>query len=364
MTKRILFVGDLAPHCRTFQRYRALCDLGFDVRDVSSSPTGYVPGVTPESFWYKVFFKLRRPLDLTDANRKMVENARQFPPDVVWVERALMIRPESLRRIRECADRPVTLLSYSEDDMFAPHNQSVWYRRCLPLFDAVFTTKSYNCEPGELPALGARRVLFVDKAYDRYEHRPLALTAEELARYSADAAFVGTFEAERAGLLLRLAVEGIEVRVWGNGWRAWMGRHPRLRVENRPVYGDEYAKVLCATKINLCFLRKINRDLQTDRTMELPACGAFMLAERTSEHLRLFEEGAEADYFNVSDPSEMIAKVRYYLANDEERRAVAAAGRRRALHSGYSHHHRLRWMLQQVQAMPDVSAREEATCPR
>lgn len=362
MTKRILFVGDLAPHCRTFQRFRALRDLGFEVHGVSTSPAGYMPGVTPESFWDKVFFKLRRPLDVTHANRQMVETANRFPPDLVWVERALMIRPPSLQGIRRAAGRAVTLLSYSEDDMFAPHNQSVWYRRCLPLFDAVFTTKSYNCAPGELPALGARRVLFIDKAYDRYEHRPVVLTAQELDCYAADVAFVGTFEAERAGLLLRIAEAGTEVRVWGNGWRGWKDRHPRLRIENRPVYGDEYAKVLSATRINLCFLRKINRDLQTDRTMELPACGAFMLAERTGEHSRLFEEDVEAAYFDVNDPGELIAKVRHYLANDEQRRAVAAAGRRRALNSGYSHHDRLRWMLRQVNAMPEVTLREEAAC--
>ena len=80
-----------------------------------------------------------------------------------------------------------------------------------------------------------------------------------------------------------------------------MEHHPNLVIENRPIYGEDYVKGLCATRINLCFLRKINRDLQTDRTMEIPACGAFMLAERTDEHLRLFAEGKEAAHFDSNE---------------------------------------------------------------
>ena len=77
--------------------------------------------------------------------------------------------------------------------------------------------------------------------------------------------------------------------------------------------------------------------------MEIPACGAFMLAERTDEHLRLFEEGKEAAYFGSNE--ELLEKVRYYLNHEDERRMIASAGRKRCLDSGYSHHERLKYML-------------------
>ena len=133
-----------------------------------------------------------------------------------------------------------------------------------------------------------------------------------------------------------------------------MGKHQNLQVENKPIYNEDYAKALCATKINLCFLRKINRDLHTSRTMEIPACGGFMLAERTSEHQELFEENKEAVFFDNNNPKKLLEKVRYYLEHEEEREAIAKAGRKRCLKSGYSHHDRLAWMLKQI--LPEYSS--------
>jgi spore maturation protein CgeB len=123
-------------------------------------------------------------------------------------------------------------------------------------------------------------------------------------------------------------------------------RPPGLMLENRYLLGDEYAKGMCAFDINLCFLRKINRDLQTTRSIEIPACGAFMAAERTAEHLALFVEGKEAVFFRSND--ELIEKCRYYLDHPEERMRIAAAGRQRCLSAGYSNHDRMKAMLREI----------------
>ncbi len=210
----------------------------------------------------------------------------------------------------------------------------------------MFTTKSYNCNPGELPRLGARRVIFVDKAYDIHLHRPVPVTEEDGNAFWDDITFIGSYERERAESMLYLADKGVPVRIWGGRWERWRKTHPNLRIEYRPIYGEDYVKGLCASRINLCFLRKMNHDLQTDRTMEIPACGVFMLVERTDEHRRLFEEGREEVYFGSNE--ELHEKVIYYLGHEEERQDIARAGRERCMRSGYSHHEWLKYMLSKI----------------
>jgi len=340
----LIYVGDMNSFRRSYQRLMAMRDLEHKVDAFSTRPVPWRPGMGKEpSLYYRVRNKLGYPIDITDVNAKLVKAVEQNNCDAVWIEKGLMIRPRTLKRIKDICPQ-ATLAFYSEDDMYAKHNQSAYFRRCLPLYDIVFTTKSYNVE--ELPQIGARRVVFVDKAYDRATHRPLPVTEEEKQRLRADVIFVGSFEEDRAQQMLYLAENGFPVRVWGGRWEAWKDRHPNLTVEGRPIYGEDYVKALCASKIALCFLRKINRDLQTDRTMEIPACGVFMLAERTREHLRLFEEGEEAEFFDSK--KELLEKVRYYLEHDGERERIAKAGRRRCVESGYSHHDRLKYMLNMV----------------
>ncbi|MBF0246081.1 MAG: glycosyltransferase [Planctomycetes bacterium] len=325
----ILFAGDLARGTRSLQRLEALRSLGHRVRAVQLDPI---------ALYGRSWSLLRAGF----SNLRLLWALKSKGTELFWVEKGLLLHPDLLLDARR-RHPGICLACYSEDDMFAAHNRNSLYLRDLPLYDVVFTTKSYNAEPGELPSLGARKVVFIDKAFHATLHRPVEPGQEEKRRYGADVGFIGSFEAERAEAMLCLAESGVRVRIWGNGWGPWRGRHPLLAVENRPIYSGEYVLALCATKINLCFLRKINRDQQTDRSVEIPACGAFMLAERTEEHQRLFTEDREAVYF--SDTLEMFAKVRYYLEHEAERERIAAAGRCRCLEGGYDHGSRLRVML-------------------
>jgi len=139
--------------------------------------------------------------------------------------------------------------------------------------------------------------------------------------------------------MIALARAGVRVTVHGIGWKPLRDLHENLRIKESFLDGVDYVKAINATKINLGFLRKANRDLQTTRSIEIPACGAFMLAKRTEEHQRLFKEHAEVEYF--LDFDELLAKCRYFLVHEDERRRIASAGMRRCIESGYSNQRRL-----------------------
>lgn len=345
-----MFVGDLNEGGRSLQRCRTFQALGHDVVALSFVPVPFVAGVDRPSLIPYILWKLKFPSDPTHVNRRIRVESGRTRFDIAWIEKGVMIRPSTLRFIKKHSPGSV-LVSCSEDDMFARHSRTYWYVKGLKYYDVVFTTKVYNLM--ELTTLGARRTeLFLD-AYDETLHRPVALSAAEKTQYACDVGFIGSFESDRAERMLYLAEHGIKVTVYGNGWGGWIGKNPNLIVKNKPIYGEEYVKAINATKINLCFLRKINRDQVTSRSVEIPACCGFMMGERTARHLEYFEEGKEAEFFNSNE--EMIAKVRFYLENDGARKTIACAGRERCVNSGYSMRAQLDRMLSVASSRDETS---------
>jgi len=349
MTKpaRVLFVGDLNFYSKGASRLAALRQSGADVEAIPHTPTGGdTHGFVAPSLAFRVAWKFGIHLDSEQVNARLRNRVRQSPPHLLWIEKGNMIHPATLRYIRATA--PATVIaSYSDDDMFNPLNRTRSYAASLKYYDIVFTTKSYNADPSELPALGARRCLVVDKAYDPKQHFPIKLTDQDITTFGADVGFVGSFAPERAEVVEYLAANGIPVRVWGNGWTNYAAQSSNLRIEGRPLVNTTadlaFTKGICATRINLGFLRKINRDLQTDRSIEIPACGGFMLAERSGEHERLFEDGKEAVFFDSNE--DLLAKIRYYMDHKKARRAIGLAGRARCETGDYSHAKRMQVML-------------------
>jgi len=340
---KILFIGDLNQYGRGYQRYRTLREMGHDVTAHSHTYVSEPNKIQSPTLFYKIFWKLRIPIDDMEINLTLRREIREHNFDVIWIEKGNMVWPWTLRYLKKMSPKSV-LISCSEDDMFVKHGYSLWYRWGISYYEIVFTTKTHNLS--ELLLFGAKRtILFLD-SYDEKIHKKIPLTDLQKNRFSADVSAIGAFENERAISMLYLAQNGVKVTVWGNGWAGWVGRHPNLDVRNEFLFGEDYSRVICATKVNINFLRKINRDQVTSRSVEIPACCGFMLAERTARHLSFFQEGVEADFF--SSNQELLEKVRAYLENEPQRERMALAGYQRCKKSGYSMRAQLSAMLTQA----------------
>jgi len=324
---------------------KAIEDLGHFVTGVDTEPAG-VREVQRRLF-YRISGKLFRmglnafkPKDLAGANKAISEHFQRAKWDILWMDKALTIEAKTLQEVKE-RQTDCRIVGYSPDDMFARHNQSRQFLEHIRFYDAFFTTKSYGVN--ELHSLGCPRVVFVGNAFDPHTHYPRELSELDRKRFGGNVGFIGAYEPERAQSMYHLARAGIPVRVWGPNWKKCRSKEENLILERKGLWADDYAMAICGFDVNLCFLRKVNRDLQTTRSIEIPACGAFMLAERTDEHLELFEEGKEAEFFGSDE--ELIDKARYYLTHENHRKRIAAAGRERCLKTGYSNHDRLKEML-------------------
>jgi spore maturation protein CgeB len=213
-------------------------------------------------------------------------------------------------------------------------------------YDCVFTPKSFHIKP--LKAASAQRVEFLPYAYDPWCHYPVKLNANEREQFTSDISFVGTWETKRAESLEALIAGNFPYRltIWGNQWERLSAVAPlRKFVQFKPAVGETQAKVFAGTKIALAFLSP--PDLHTARTFEIPAYGAFMLAERTPEHTSFFEEGREIACFEGAQ--ELRQKIDYYLSHDEERRTIAKAAHDRVIKGGHSYVDRMRRVLEVYQ---------------
>lgn len=340
---KILFVGDLNKHTRSFQRSGALKNLGHELILHSFVRIPWEAGRDTPSPPEKILYKIGIPRDKVGINEKIKQSVRSYGFDIIWLEKGNVYKPSTLKFVKKIQP-DVKLVSCSEDNMALPHNNSFYFRRGISQYDIVFSTKRDYMD--SLQKMGARRVeLFLD-AYDRELHRPIELSSNDRKKYACDVGFVGTFEKDRFEDVLYLVKNGIKVIVWGNGWEDCEGTDPNLVIKKSPLYGEEYVKAINATKINLCFLRKINRDKVTSRSVEIPACGGFMIGERTVRHWELFEEGKEAEFFESKE--ELLEKVKYFLENEKKRERIAKAGRDRCLSSSYSHEEQLRIMVKKI----------------
>jgi hypothetical protein len=317
--------------------------LGHEIFPVNTLPQPIAARIN--SLLCRLRRKLFGPWDASNANEKMLQLTREVKFDIAWVDKGLTIKKNTLEGLRRLCPN-IFIVSYSPDDMMNPSNQSRDYLSCLPVYNLHVTTKSYNVK--ELKNLGANNLLMVDNSFSPSVHRPIAISSDDRRRLGGAVGFIGSWEGDRERSLNFLANRGIPVRIWG-AWKKKRKYHENLLVEGRSVWGEEYACCISSFDINLCFLRKVNRDLQTSRSIEIPACGGFMLAERTDEHLRLFEEGKEAEFFSSNE--ELLDKILYYFAHENKRKSIASKGRMRCLNSGYSNLERLSHILEHVNSL-------------
>ncbi len=333
---RVLYTGVIHPgHVNTtLMRMTALRRLGHQVRPLCLAPYLAWGG----RYGGAAFRRLQWGPPLWLANRALRSAARDFRPELLWVDKGTWIEARTLRQIRDAG--AARLVHFTPDAAFVL-NRSRHFDRAASEYDLLITNKRYELDLYRRH--GAREVRHLPSGFDLEHHRPLDLSPEDQRRYGCDVVFIATYAPGRERYLGPLAALDVDLAIWGNGWQGCRDRRIRRCYRGSPLTGDDYAKGLSGARIGLGLLSPLVPDRSTTRSVEIPACGTFLLAERTDEHRSLFREGEEAALFDGEE--ELVEKVGYYLEHAADRRRIAAAGRRRCLDGGYSYQHQLRSIL-------------------
>ncbi|MGJ0507153.1 MAG: glycosyltransferase family protein [Methylocystis sp.] len=334
---KLLYFGPLYPGSTTAQRLEAFAALpGVEAVgcDTCARPT------KKNGLYHRVRWRMRWPIDSLGENRSLVEAVAAERPDIVFVDSCRVLTRRTLNELRRSGAG--SLVFYSPDDIMGAHNLSWQLRSSFPDWDVFFTTKTFNI--AELAGAKVRLPYAIGKSYDPKLHRPLSRqeVGPEFERF--DCVFVGAYEAERCTSINRLAEAGHSVVVYGGVVAGWSGSklHPSVTLRDL-AFNEEYTRALHHGKIALCFLRKLNRDRITQRTMEITACARPMVGEKTDEHDQHFKDGLE--YLGFTDDKDLLNKTAALIADPKTRSALGAAGRERCLVSAYSSLDRAKEML-------------------
>lgn len=218
---------------------------------------------------------------------------------------------------------------FFHDDNWRQDFVKIW----APCFDVFTTTDFKGVEK-------YRKMGLSTAVYLPFGVNEKLFTQDQNKKRDIDVSFVGAWHPYREWLINKLKKSGVDVKIYGPGWKKY-----------KPLSEREMVEVFQRSKISLNLSNSINYDARyllsspraiintlrspknkqqiKGRHFEIPACGPMQLSYFVQDLEKLFEFGKEIETFN--SPEEFVEKVTYYLNYNDKRQAIADAGYQRVL---------------------------------
>jgi hypothetical protein len=335
--RRILYLGEVKGTC--LDRANALRRLGHEVLHLDLREW------LPSTVWVdRVTWRVGGHVFGPWLARQIRHRLASQRFDLVHVDNGEYVGPPVLKALRQLAPR---VINYNIDDPTGPRDRQRFeaYRRALPGYDLVSVVRLENV--AECLALGARHVLRVWRSADEVNHAPRPLTDVLARQWQTDVLFLGTWMPERGVLLKTLLELGVPISIRGSHWQkapewsdlasCWLGG---------ALSGDDYALALQCARVNLGLVSLGNRDQHTTRSLEIPALGGLLCAQRTLEHAAMYEEGREALFWD--DARECADQILRLLADEPGRQQMAKAGHERYLRNRHGNEDVMQQLLDEA----------------
>lgn len=320
----ILYLGPISGTC--LDRANVLRRLGHAVEHLDLRQflpkTAWVDRIT-----WRIGGNLIAPWLMRSFAEKL--NSKQF--DLCYVDGGEWVTPKVISLLRSHAKK---VINYNIDDPLGARDGARFkaYRQSLPYYDLNVVVRQENVVEAEV--LNVKKILRVYRSADEVSHAPRVLAEKDHQTWDSEVLFLGTWFPERGPFLLELIQLGVQLTIRGPNWHK-APEWPQLKSywKGGAISGDDYAKAIQCAKVNLGLLSKENRDLHTTRSLEIPALGGLLCAERTDEHLAMYNEGQEAIFWK--DAAECATMCRFALSDENRRQTIAAAGHQRVKKNGH-----------------------------
>lgn len=296
---------------------RAAFQLRLDVRLIEARLAMEAPVWLKRFNWW---FLGRRPTWLKGFSKHVLELCKRWRPHYLVTTG---IAPLETGVVRQMSSLGICKVNYLTDDPWNPAHRAPWFLKTLSLYEHIFTPRKQNLKA--LKNLGCRRVSYLPFGYAPELHfLEMPATSEGKAKFDCDVVFVGGADRDRVPYIAALIQAGFNVGLYGSYWERFAGMRPYTRGQADP---QTLRRAISRAKVALCLVRRANRDGHCMRTFEIPAIGACMLTEDTEEHREIFGDEANAVVYFRTVP-EMLKKLSWLLAHDDERRRLARAAHR------------------------------------
>ena len=247
------------------------------------------------------FKEIEKKFGKLTMNKMLLETVYRYDPDLMFV--VLFKNELDKNVIHEISTQTRTItLNWFCDDHWRFESYSKWW---APKFNWIVTTD--KAALSKYKAINYHNVILSMWACNPHLCKKLDLP------YIYDVSFVGRPYGYRKKIINQLRKAGINVKVWGFGWR-------KGRVSQR-----EMVKIFNQSRINLDFINLTAGKKEVKaRLFEILGCGGFVLTEYLDDIKNYYDIGKEVVCYQGVD--DLIDKIRYYLKHEDERAAIAKYG--------------------------------------
>lgn len=297
---------------------------------ISIIDENYFISLNSDDLLDKIVARAIRGHQIAQLNKIILRKARSFRPDLVVIYKGSFILPKLLRELKLLN---IPIVNFFPDVSFSAHGKLI--SKTLPLYDHIFTTKTFGINDLK-ENFNLTNSSFIPHGFDEDLHYPHVFDKSKFSDFECDLSFIGDRDGKKERTLTSIVErnQSVNLNVWGRPWIESRNDQLLRHVKGESIFGDLYPIAIQSSKINLGLLseRRIGAssgDLITSRTFHIPACGGFMLHERTEDVLNYFKEGEEIECF--SDTEELNSKIEFYLKNDSLREQISKSGLKRCI---------------------------------